>query len=99
MMDLSLLLNLMGGDQPLVDRFVAILPGQVAALPALCESQDWEALSTALHSLKTQFSYVGMNALAEQMRVLEEQVDSGDTDNISLKINKFNQEFHPFWQS
>lgn len=102
-MDLSLLLNLMGGDQQLVDRFVAIfktqVPGQVAALPALCESQDWEALSTALHSLKTQFSYVGMNALAEQMRVLEEQVDSGDTDNISLKINKFNQEFHPFWQS
>lgn len=101
-MDLSLLRNLMGGDQQLVDRFVNIfktqVPAQVAALPELCEAQDWEGLSTALHSLKTQFNYVGMNALAEQMRNLEEQVDSGQTDDMLLQIRNFAQEFHPFWQ-
>lgn len=101
-MDLSLLHNLMGGDQQLVDRFVTIfktqVPTQVAALPALCEAQDWEALSTALHSLKTQFNYVGMNALAEQMRSLEEQVDGGKTDPIPLQISNFVREFRQSWQ-
>lgn len=101
-MDLSLLRNLMGGDQQLVDRFVNIfktqVPAQVAALPELCEAQDWEGLSTALHSLKTQFNYVGMNALAEQMRNLEERVDSEQTDDMLLQIRNFTQEFQSFWQ-
>ena len=101
-MDLSLLHNLMGGDQQLVDRFVTIfktqVPTQVAALPGLCETQDWEALSTALHSLKTQFNYVGMNAFAEQMRSLEEQVDDGQTDHIPLQISHFVREFRQSWQ-
>lgn len=101
-MDLTLLHNLMGGDQQLVDRFVNIfktqVPGQVAALPALCEAQDWEGLSTALHSLKTQFNYVGMNALGEQMRRLEEQVDAGQTDGIGLHISNFTHHFHQSWQ-
>ncbi|SEI56430.1 Hpt domain-containing protein [Dyadobacter sp. SG02] len=96
-MDLSLLHNLMGGDQRLVDRFVAIfntqVPAQVAALPELCEAQDWEGLSTALHSLKTQFNYVGMHTLAEQIRSLEEQVDAGLTDGISLPVNHFVRDF------
>ncbi|MGN7884591.1 Hpt domain-containing protein [Dyadobacter sp. 22481] len=101
-MDLSLLGNLMGGDQQLVERFVAIfktqVPGQVSMLPELCEAQDWEGLSTALHSLKTQFNYVGMNGFAEQMRSLEEQVDSGQTDGISSQIQNFTQEFQQSWQ-
>lgn len=101
-MDLSLLRNLMGGDQQMVDRFVTIfktqVPGQVAALPGLCQAQDWEGLSTALHSLKTQFSYVGMRAWAEQMRRLEEQVDAGQTNDINLHISNFLQEFGQSWQ-
>lgn len=101
-MDLSLLHNLMGGDQQLVDRFVNIfktqVPGQVAALAGLCEAQDWEALSTALHSLKTQFNYVGMNAFGEQMRSMEEQVDGGHTDDIALQISDFIHEFRESWQ-
>ncbi|SDE80915.1 Hpt domain-containing protein [Dyadobacter soli] len=101
-MDLSLLHNLMGGDQKLVDRFVNIfktqVPAQVAALPQLCEAQDWKGLSTALHSLKTQFNYVGMIAFAEQMRSLEEQVDDGKTSDIALKISTFTQEFQQSWQ-
>lgn len=102
MMDLSLLRDLMGGDQQLVDRFVIIfktqVPSQIAALPSLCEAQDWEELSTALHSLKTQFNYVGLTDLAEQMRDLEEQVDSGQTDGMLLRIRNFTQEPHPSWQ-
>jgi HPt (histidine-containing phosphotransfer) domain-containing protein len=102
MMDLSLLHDLMGGNEQLVDRFVTIfktqVPSQIAALPELCEAQDWEGLSTALHSLKTQFNYVGLNALAEQMRDLEEQVDKGQTDGILLRIRNFTQESHPYWQ-
>ena len=102
MMDLSLLGQLMGGDQQLVERFVTIfktqVPGQVSTLPELCEAQDREELSTALHSLKTQFNYVGMNGFAEQMRRLEEQVDSGQTDGIASQILHFMQEFQQSWQ-
>ncbi|WP_439555329.1 Hpt domain-containing protein [Dyadobacter sp.] len=75
MMDLSLLKSLMSGDEKLVSRFVSVfktqVPAQVQQLPELCESQEWEELSTSLHSLKTQFSYVGMNEFAEQMREME----------------------------
>jgi len=102
MMDLRLLSELMGGDQQLVDRFVAIfrtqVPDQVALLTELCDTEDWEKLSTALHSLKTQFNYVGMTKMAEQMRELEERVDSGQTDGIHLQIKDFTQEFQLLWQ-
>nr|WP_295921935.1 Hpt domain-containing protein [uncultured Dyadobacter sp.] len=102
-MDLSLLSNLMGGDRQLVDRFVSIfktqVPGQVAALSELCEAGEWEALSTALHSLKTQFSYVGLPALADQLRGMEEQADHGDTASIAQQILAFTADFHQFWES
>jgi hypothetical protein len=39
-----------------------------------------------------------MNGFAEQMRSLEEQVDSGQTDGISSQIRNFTQEFQQSWQ-
>lgn len=101
-MDLSLLDNLMGGDRQLVDRFVSIfktqVPGQVAALSGLCEAGEWETLSTELHSLKTQFKYVGLPALAAHLRSMEEQIDHGDTASIASQIRAFTEDFHRFWE-
>lgn len=101
-MDLSLLTDLMGGDRQLVDRFVSIfrtqVPGQVAALSWLCEIREWETLSTALHSLKTQFSYVGLTVLAGQLRSMEEQIDRGETASIDLQIRSFTEDFNQFWE-
>lgn len=102
-MDLTLLKSLMSGDQKLVDHFISIfksqVPAQVAALPGFCESGEWEELSTALHSLKTQFSYVGMAEFAELMREMEESVDNGETGSITSRIGGFIMKFDNFWQS
>ncbi|CAG5067542.1 hypothetical protein DYBT9623_00263 [Dyadobacter sp. CECT 9623] len=103
MIDLALLRNLMSGDEKLVLHFVSIfksqVPGQVESLPALCADQDWEALSTALHSLKTQFNYVGLTEFAGQMAEMEESVDSGETDTIASQIAAFQQKFDIFWHA
>lgn len=100
-MDLSLLQNLMGGDNRLVTRFITIfrtqVPQQVASLPQLYEKGEWEALSTTLHGLKSQFSYVGLADLAEQMRHLEALVDEGDTLSASPQLAAFQDSFGHFW--
>lgn len=100
-MDLSLLQTLMGGDDRLVTRFITIfktqVPQQVASLPQLYENGEWETLSTTLHGLKTQFSYVGLADLAEQMRHLEALVDQGDTSSAGPQLAVFQDTFDHFW--
>ena len=101
-MDLSLLKSLMSGDQKLVDHFISIfksqVPGQVAALPRLCENEEWEELSSGFHSLKTQFNYVGLTEFAELMGEMEESVDNGETGSIRSGIADFTIKFDQFWQ-
>ncbi|KQS30828.1 Hpt domain-containing protein [Dyadobacter sp. Leaf189] len=103
MIDLSLLKNLMSGDEKLVARFILIfktqVPAQVRQLPGLCENQEWEELSTSFHSLKTQFSYLGITEFAEQMREMEENVDNGDTSSIAAGISQFIKAFDQFMQA
>jgi HPt (histidine-containing phosphotransfer) domain-containing protein len=100
-MDLSLLSNLMDGNQQLVDRFVSIFknqaPPQVAALEKLYENAQWEELSSTLHGLKTQFSYLGLRDLAEQTRLMEELTDEGDTMPVASQIQHFKVAFEQFW--
>lgn len=100
-MDLSLLQNLMGGDEKLVSHFLQIfknqVPVQVASLSSLCADGEWEALSTALHSLKTQFTYVGLTDFAEQVRSMEEDIDNGDTTSIHTRLDSFLTTFRAFW--
>jgi HPt (histidine-containing phosphotransfer) domain-containing protein len=101
-MDLSLLRSLMSGDEKLVSHFIYIfknqVPDQVAMLPRLCHDQEWEELSSALHSLKTQFNYVGLPGFAEQMGEMEESVDNGQTASMDIRIQEFMVKFNLFWQ-
>jgi HPt (histidine-containing phosphotransfer) domain-containing protein len=103
MMDLTFLNRQMAGDEKLVARFVSIfkaqVPAQVSQLQGLCENEDWEELSTALHSLKTQFNYMLMTEFAEQMREMEECVDNGETALIATRIAEFTKKFDLFWQT
>jgi HPt (histidine-containing phosphotransfer) domain-containing protein len=103
MMDLSFLRRQMAGDDALVARFVSIfkaqVPAQVSQLPGLCENEDWEELSSAFHSLKTQFNYMLMTDFAEQMREMEESVDNGETAFIATRIAEFTAKFDLFWQT
>ena len=102
-MDLSFLRTLMGGDEKLVENFVSIfkhqVPSQINILPGLCVNQEWDELSTTLHSLATQFNYVGLPDFAKQMKEMEESVDSGETDFIDVRIQDFTTEFKRFWQT
>ena len=103
MMDLSFLRRQMAGDEALVARFVSIfkaqVPAQVSQLPSLCENEDWEELSSAFHSLKTQFNYMLMTEFAEQMREMEESVDNEEIELISIRIAAFTERFDHFWQT
>jgi HPt (histidine-containing phosphotransfer) domain-containing protein len=102
-MNLSLLKSLMSGDERLVSHFISIfktqVPPQVGMLPGLYNAQEWEELSTALHSLKTQFNYVGLTEFAERMQEMEDQVDSGQTLPISSGIKEFTAKFNQYWQT
>lgn len=103
MMDLSFLRRQMAGDEKLVARFVSIfkaqVPAQVSQLPGLCENEDWEELSSAFHSLKTQFNYMLMTEFAEQMREMEEGVDNGEIAFVVTCIAEFTAKFDHFWQT
>ncbi|MCF0052512.1 hypothetical protein LXM25_20750 [Dyadobacter sp. LJ53] len=103
MIDRSFLTKLMSGDEKLVSHFISIfetqVPAQVSLLAGLCANKEWEELSSALHSLKTQFNYVLMNEFAEQMREMEESVDNGETASIAIRIADFIRKFDYFWQT
>ena len=102
-MDLSFLKRQMAGDEKLVTRFVSIfkaqVPVQVSQLQDLCEKQEWEELSSSLHSLKTQFNYMLMTEFAEQMREMEESVDNGETALVATRIDAFIEKFDHFWKN
>jgi HPt (histidine-containing phosphotransfer) domain-containing protein len=102
-MDMLFLKNLMNGDELLVQRFLGIFqnqsPGQVAALKPFLIRQEWEELSNAAHSLKTQFSYLGLQTFATQVRNIEESVDNGDYDNLHKMICIFEDDFRKFYDT
>ncbi|WP_254412178.1 Hpt domain-containing protein [Dyadobacter diqingensis] len=102
-MDLLFLKNLMNGDELLVDRFVEIFRkqsrGQVAALKPLLIRQQWEELSNAAHSLKTQFNYLGLETFATQVKNIEENVDNGDYHNLDKMIDIFEDDFRKFYDT
>ncbi|MCF2491461.1 Hpt domain-containing protein [Dyadobacter sp. CY347] len=100
-MDLSLLRSLMGDDEKLLNHFVTIFkaqaPKQIIMLSQLCEQDKWEDLSIAVHSLKTQFNYVGLSTFSERMRDMEKQIDLGETGSIKQQIQHFTDDFNEFW--
>jgi HPt (histidine-containing phosphotransfer) domain-containing protein len=100
-MDLSFLKKLMGGDEKLVNNFVTIFrnqtPQQLAEIKILLTNEAWEELSNTAHSLKTQFSYMGLDDFADQMKHIETLIDNGELTNIHRLLTDFEISFTAFW--
>lgn len=97
MLNLATLTDAMNGNTQLVEKFLAIFksqaPKQMHELKIQVDAQDWEAVSTTAHSLKTQFSYLSLTHLVEVMKQVEELADSKQTDSIPSLVNQADEQF------
>lgn len=62
--------------QELTQLFYDDTPSLIAEIESAMETEDWEALSRASHSLKSSAFYVGALALSELSRELETQANA-----------------------
>lgn len=76
------LLEIGGPDlvQELTELFFADTPGLLAEIRTAADTEDWEALTRASHSLKSSSFYLGALALAELSRQIESLSRSGDPE-------------------
>lgn len=75
------LLDIGGPDlvQELTELFFEDTPNLLADIESAADSEDWEALTRASHSLKSSAFYLGALALAELSRQLEGLSKAGDS--------------------
>ncbi len=67
--------NLLGSEaaaQRFVDLFQQQLPGQLAMLQQAIATADWETVSNTAHALKSQCRYLGMDATADMLQLMED---------------------------
>jgi HPt (histidine-containing phosphotransfer) domain-containing protein len=97
MIDLSFLTDAMDGNVVLAQKFLGIFksqaPKQMEELKSQLAEQDWEAVSTTAHSLKTQFFYLNLTQLATQMEAIEQLADSRQTSTIHSLVEEANHSF------
>jgi HPt (histidine-containing phosphotransfer) domain-containing protein len=97
-LDLSYLREMMGNDEKVVHKFLAIFkdqcPKQLQELKLHYANQDWPALSNVAHSLKTQFKYLSVEALAEQVFEIETRAEEGRTDELGVLIQVFEKDLN-----
>ena len=102
MIDLSFLTDAMDGNVQLAQKFLGIFksqaPKQMEELKSQVDCQDWEAVSTTAHSLKTQFSYLNLTYLATEMEAIEQLADSQQTATLHLLVEQANGKFLEFLQ-
>jgi HPt (histidine-containing phosphotransfer) domain-containing protein len=97
MIDLSPLIQAMGGNEQLAQKFLNIFksqsPKQMAELTMQIENNDWEGVSTTAHSLKTQFYYLNLTHLAQPMEEVERLADTHQTENLHRLVAQLNTTF------
>ncbi len=96
--DKTYLTNLMHGNETLalkfLDIFKAQAPRQLEDLRCQLTNQDWEGVSNTAHSLKSQFNYLGLSWLAQQIGDIELLADEDKTDGISSLLTEIEAQFY-----
>jgi HPt (histidine-containing phosphotransfer) domain-containing protein len=91
---------MMGNDETLVNKFLNIFknqcPQQLQELLLHYKNEDWSSLSTAAHSMKTQFQYLSIQSLSAQISEIETLTDEGKTDKLSDLIPSFEKDLTEF---
>jgi len=91
--DIPQTLERLGGDEKLLHEVVQIFlegtPGRLVALQQAVTERNAEALERAAHSLKGELGYLGISALSQKARELEEMGRSRDILRASAVLAEF----------
>ena len=85
-LDQQRLLELNGTDRAypleMFDLFLTDIVPEIRQLPALCQSQNWTALSLKAHKLRPTLTMVGLSRLEEKMKELETELQTEVRSNV-----------------
>ncbi len=92
--DLSYLESMaMGSNEMIVEMiqiFIDQLPEFTDGMTAHLDNRQWAELGALAHKAKSSVAVMGMNALADDLKVLELKAKSGlDTEQYPLLVSKF----------
>ena len=91
--DSSQTLERLGGDEKLLHEVIEIFlentPGRLLALQHAMSEHNAEALERAAHSLKGELGYLGISALSQKARELEEMGRNRDLLRTSAVVGEF----------
>lgn len=94
--DLGKLKTLMGGDEKMVEKFLAIFksqtPEQLVELKSHAASGNWEHIGILAHTIKSQCQYLGLENIAEKALeielITEEKGDLESAQKLILDLEK-----------
>ncbi len=92
--DLSYLRDISGGDEELffelIDMFISQVPEYQKQLQQELSLGEWEQLGRTAHKVKSALTMMGLNDLAAEMKLLEQQAKNGeDTKSYPQSIKRF----------
>lgn len=95
-LDLTFITQLMGNDEEMVGKFLAIFksqcPKQLTELKLHYSQNDLPSVSNVAHSLKTQFNYLSLNALSDDALAIETLAENGMPDQLGQLIAAFERD-------
>jgi HPt (histidine-containing phosphotransfer) domain-containing protein len=78
--DLTFLTSMTGGNKEKMKKYIGMFlqhaPTLVSQLDDNLRTSDWSGLKTTVHTLKSQFSYMGANEAKELALLMEKNADS-----------------------
>lgn len=99
-LDLTFIRQMMGNDERLVDKFLAIFktqcPAQLEELKRYLDNSDWTNLANVAHGMATQFNYLSQENLASQVKEIENIADDGDRNKLPDLIATFEHNVKKF---
>lgn len=97
-LDLTFINQLMGHDEKMVDKFLAIFksqcPQQMRELKLHYSNNDMPSVSNVAHSLKTQFSYLSLKSLSDDALAIETLAENGMPDQLGQLIAAFERDLN-----
>ncbi|MBL7828983.1 MAG: Hpt domain-containing protein [Saprospiraceae bacterium] len=82
------LVELLGSEeaaQRFVQMFLEKLPEQTSILKNAMDMKDWETASNLAHTIKSQCRYLGLDQLADELQLLENNPASAERSTAILE--------------
>lgn len=97
--DLSFLISMTGGNKERMSKYINLFlqnaPGLVKQMEDQLQQQDWASMKSTVHTLKSQFSYMGMaEAQALALQVERNTDEKTNLDSIPALVEKITDLFN-----